>query len=178
MTDDLTPTIDGKPSTEDDPNKGIQLDSHGDPVLQGTRLIEKESVERVIDGLRIAAEAAAHLVKSEPANSIQWRGLAQKLDQARRVCVQHAGLGLVMREKQTQEANGDSENWRAWRDRFRYGITQASGGCRQIAVCFRMDLWWSRMADNLELMEIKLRPKSVSQLVNRRPKLILPGTVH
>lgn len=173
---ELAPTIDGKPSTEVDPNKGIQLDAHGDPVLQGTRLIEKESYERVIDGLRIAAEAAEHLVKSEPANKVQWRGLSKRLDQARRICVQQAGLGLVIKEKQTKAVEGSPTSWRIARDRFRYGITQASGGCRQLGVCFRMDMWWAKMANELEHIEIKLRPKSPQQLV--RPKLIMPESLH
>lgn len=169
--------LDGKPVPEKKNAEGIQLDANGDPVLQGTRLVEKESYERVIDGLRIAAEAAEHLVKSEPGNKVQWRGLSKKLDQARRICVQHAGIGLVMQQKQTQSVSGDPTDWRKARDRFRYGITQASGGCRQLGVCFRMDLWWSRMANELEMIEIKLRPRSMAQI--SRPKLLLPGgTVH
>ena len=171
--------LDGKPIPEKPKAEGIQVDANGDPVLQGTKLIEKESYERVIDGLRIAAEAAAHLVKSEPGNNAQWRGLSKKLDQCRLICVQHAGLGLVIKEKQTQEFTGDTTSWRAARDRFRYGITQSSGGCRQLGACFRMDLWWTRMADELEMIEIKLRPKSPQQLAARNiPKLIMPGTMH
>ena len=171
--------LDGKPIPEKPKAEGIQVDANGDPVLQGTRMIEKESYERVIDGLRIAAEAAAHLVKSEPGNSTQWRGLSKKLDQARRICVQQAGLGLLIKEKQTSEVTGDPTSWRAARDRFRYGITQAAGGCKQMAVSFRMDMWWSRMGNELEMIELKLRPKSPQQLAARnRPKLIMPGTMH
>lgn len=176
---ELAPAIDGKPSTEVDPNKGIQLDAHGDPIRQGTLMIEKESYERVIEGLKIAADASRHLVKSESANAGQWRGLAVRLDQARKICVQHAGLGLVMKEKETADVRGDPMNWRWARDRFRYGITQATGGCKQMATCHRSDFWWSKMATSLEDLKLKLRPKTAQQLTNRnRPKLILPGSMH
>ena len=182
MTDEISPPdnlirlSDHKPPI--DPDKGIERGADGDPLPQGTRMIERDSYDRVIEGLKIAADAAAHLVKSESANGEQWRGIAKMLDQARKICVQHAGLGLVIVEKDTQEVRGDPMNWRWARDRFRYGIKQASGGCLQLAVCFRSDLWWSQMSKQLEELEVKLRPKSVAQLRAKRPKLILPGSIH
>ena len=158
-----------------DPEKGIERGADGDPLPQGTRMIERDSYDRVIEGLRIASDAAMHLVKAEMANATQWRGLATKLDQCRKICVQHAGLGLVMKEKETVDVRGDPMNWRWARDRFRYGIKQASGGCLQLAVCFRSDLWWSKMSAQLESLEQKLRPRPISQV---RPKLIMPETLH
>ena len=171
--------LDGKPVPEKPKAEGIQVDANGDPILQGTKMQERDSLDRVIEGLKIASDAAAHLVKSEPGNTVQWRGLAKKLDQARRICVQYAGVGLVLKEKETQEVRGEPMNWRWARDRFRYGIEQASGGCKQMATCHRGDLWWSRMGNELEMIEIKLRPKSPQQLAARNiPKLIMPGTMH
>lgn len=177
MTDELLHVNDHKPPI--DPDKGIERGADGDPLPQGTRMDERQSYDRVIEGLKIAADAAAHLVKSESANGEQWRKISTMLDQARKIAVQHAGLGLVMKEKPTQEVRGDPMNWRWARDRFRYGIKQASGGCLQLASCFRMDLWWSNMSRELECLEMKLRPKSISQLrAGKRPKLILPERYH
>ena len=162
------------------PTQFIETDAHGDPIRQGTLMNERQSYERVIEGLKIASDAAAHLVKSEPANNVQWRALSIKLDQARRICVQHAKLGDVQREKQTQEVRGDPMNWRWGRDRFRYGLGQASGGCLQLATCHRGDFWWSQMSRQLEGILDKLKPKSMQQIHQQaaRRKLILPGTRH
>lgn len=165
MTEEMQPTIDGKPAVDADPNKGIELDRHGDPVRQGTLMIERESYERVIEGLKIAADASMHLVKQEPEAGNHWRAMAQRLDIVRRIAVQHAGLGEVMRERQTESVRGDPMKWRKARDRLREGLIQCAGGMRQLATCHRGDFWWSRMATTVEEMERKIR----------NPKLMLPG---
>jgi len=177
MTDELAPTIDGKPLTEDDPNKGILLDANGDPVRQGTLMIEKESYERVIEGLRMVSDACAHLIKHEPHNAAQWRGYMTRFDQARRICVQHAGLDLTMKQQETAEMRGDPLPWRKCRERFLEGCTQAAGGCRQIATCHRGDIWWSQMAETLESISRKLQ--AMRQMAKRRAalSLILPDGV-
>lgn len=168
MTDDLQPTIDGKPLAEDDPNKGIELDANGDPVRQGSLMNEKQSYERVIEGLKIASDAAAHLAKAEGPNGQQWRGIAGKLDQCRRICVQKAGLGLTMREKETGEVRGEAMRYRLGRERFREGLVQAAGGMRQLATCHRGDIYWSITASEIEKLETNVRtPK-------RRSSLLLP----
>ena len=156
-----------------DPNRGIELDRHGDPVRQGTLLTEKESYERVIEGLKMASDAAVHLAKAEPVYFDKWRGVASKLDQARRICVQHAGLGLTMKEKVTSDVTGDPMPWRRARDRFRDGLVQASGGLRQLATCFRGELKWSKMAQSLEDLESKFIRRTPEPRP-AAPKLILP----
>lgn len=176
MTDELAPTIDGKPLDAEDPNKGIQVDSNGDPVRQGTLMLEKESYERIIEGLKISSDAAAHLVKQEPEAAPQWRLMARNLDAARKICVQHAGIGLTMKEKDTSAVRGEAMAWKMARDRFREGLIQAAGGCRQLATCFRADFWWSGMATNLENIERKVRNKKMSLAQPERGRIILPPT--
>jgi len=169
----MTETIldpNGNPAPE--PERKIELDANGDPIRQGSLMIERQSYERVIDGLRITAEACAHLMKHEPENAIQWRGYMVRFDKARKICVQHAGLGLVMKEKETSEVRGEPLPWRQCRDRFLEGVVQASGGARQLATCFRGDLWWSQMAESLEAMARKLR--SFKNKAQGKPSLILP----
>ena len=175
MTDEIQDTVIEKNGKliDTDPNRGIELDRHGDPVRQGSLMDERQSYERVIEGLKMASDAAVHLVKLEPIYADKWRAIASKLDQARRICVQHAGLGLTMKEKQTADVTGDPMPWRRARDRFKDGLVQASGGLRQLATCFRGELKWSRMAQSLEDLEGKFRRVRAREPV--APRLILPN---
>lgn len=138
---------------------------------------EKQSLERVIEGLRMASDACAHLIRHEPLDALYWRGFMTRFDQARRICVQHAGLGLAMKENETQELRGEPLPWKQCRQRFLDGITQAAGGCHQLATCHRGDLWWTNMATTLDDMARKLnaaRRAAVRQAVRQAPALILP----
>lgn len=167
---------DGKPAAE--PEQRIELDANGDPVRQGTLMEERQSYERVIEGLRMISDACAHLIKHEPDNAMVWRGYMTRFDKARLICVQHAGLGLAMKEKETGEVRGDPLPWRKCRERFLEGVIQAGGGCRQLATCHRGDLWWSQMADTLDAMAGKLRrARDQVRKMNSRSPLILPPGV-
>lgn len=170
MTDALSPE-----TPDDADTKGIQVDRHGDPLLQGTRMLERESYERVIEGLKIAADACVHLIRREPENATRWRGICIRLDQCRRIAIQHAGIEDVIRAKETGQVIGDGMAWKAARARFREGLVQAAGGMRQLATCFRMDLWWSRCATALENMERGIR---TPKLARPHPRLILPPGYH
>jgi hypothetical protein len=179
MTDELHPTIDGKPLDGEDKVRpeGIEVDANGDPVRQGTLMLERESYERVIEGLKMVSDACAHLIRHEPLQAEHWRKFMVRFDQARRIAVQHAGLGLVLKENETQEVRGEPLPWRQCRQRFLDGVTQAAGGCRQLATCHRGDLWFSTMAGTLEDMARKLnamRRIAARKAVREAPALILP----
>lgn len=166
---------DGAPAAE--PEQRIETDANGDPVRQGTLMLEKESYERVIEGLKMISDACAHLIKHEPENGEVWRGYQTRFDQARLICVQHAKLGLTMREQETGEVRGDPIPWRQCRQRFLDGVTQAAGGCRQLATCHRGDIWWTQMAETLDGMARKLRgarDRAAQFAPGRKPGLILP----
>lgn len=151
MTDD-DPSL-PRPGTLD-ANDLVHRDSSGDPVSSGTRMIERESYERLIEGLRMSADAAQHLSGHEPESAGMWRAISDKLDQVRRIAVQEAGLGLVIKERQTaRKDGGDLMRYKPARARFREGLQQASGGARQLATCFRADLKWSLIARQLEELE-------------------------
>ncbi len=155
----------------EDTGPGIQKDKNGDPLPQGTRMVEYESYERVIEGLKLAADACMHLIRQEPESAVKWRGLCHRLDQCRRICIQHAGIDDVIRAKETTEVRGDPMRWKDARKRFREGCVQAAGGARQLAVCFRNDLTWSQIATSLEAME---RSSRTPKLMVPRRGLILP----
>ncbi len=162
---------------DEEPTKGIEVDAHGDPLPQGTRMIEYESYERVIEGLKIAADACMHLAKREntPEGVENRRRLAELLDQCRRICIQHAGIDDVTRSQATQEVRGEPLRFREARDRLLEGLKQASGGARQLATCFRIDLTWSRTAFQLETLERNIcNPKRMRQ---QNPMLLPTGYV-
>jgi hypothetical protein len=163
--------------SEDHPHddNGVILDRYGDPALdpKATRMIEKESYERVIEGLRMASDAAMHLATREPQSAGIWTALGAKLDLVRRGFVQKAGLEDVQRQRATEKVWSNPLPWRDARDRFREGLRQAGGGCRQLAVCFRMELYYSQMANTLEEMLRKLTVGAA-----RKPRLILPPGLH
>ncbi len=165
MTDEIL-DLDGLPAAA--PEQVIETDANGDPIRQGSLMDERQSYERVIDGLKMVSDACAHLIRHEPLKAEYWRGFMTRMDQARRICVQYAGLGLAMREKETSgDLRGDPLPWRQCRQRFLDGVVQASGGCRQLATCHRGDLWWTRMADTLDDMARKLQAARARR--SRRP---------
>jgi hypothetical protein len=169
MTDESVPPIPGTPEANDLIVRGSDGDPVRDPRM--VAMTERESYERVIEGLKMAADAAEHLARNEPENHGIWRRLASNLDQCRRISVQIAGLGLTIKERQTEEPRGSSSMpWRPARDRFREGCRQAAGGMRQLAICFRNDFAWSKMAKMLESMQAKMTAAAKKKTAS----LILP----
>lgn len=160
-----------------DPN-AIHLGGDGDPLAHptGTRMIERESYERVIEGLKMAADACMHLAKQEPQDCETWKTIGQRLDKMRLTSCKMAGLDLAMRQLETQGARGNPYAWKHARERLLNGVRQASGGMRQLAVCFRADIQWSIMAQSLDRSERKLRALLVGKTSPSAPasSLILP----
>jgi hypothetical protein len=172
MTDESPP----RPGTPE-ANDLVQRNESGDPKLspEATRMIERESYERLIEGLRMSADAAQHMAARESESKGAWRALSHKLDQCRRIAVQEAGLGLVLREQETKAKDGGNVMpFKDARMRFREGLQQAAGGARQLAVCFRMDVKWSRIAMQIEQMEDSLNKSTLIGNQVRRQGLILP----
>lgn len=158
-------------------NNLVILGPDGDPLPhpRGVAMIEVESYERVIEGLKMAADACAHLAKQEPQHGQTWMDIGKLLDQQRLGAVRLAGLKTTLTQQETQTVRGAPSGWRKTRDRFLDGLRQATGGMRQLATCFRGDLQWSFMAQQLERRTEDFR----ALLYGRRAKpqargLILP----
>lgn len=170
------PTLaDGSPD-DDAQNNLVLRGRDGDPLPdpKSVAMIEYESYERVIEGLKIAADSAKHLARREPQRKAVWLSMSIKLDQVRRIAVQYAGLGLVLKEKETGEVHGEGLEWRDARTRFRYGLKQAEGGCRQLAVSHRGDIAFSKMANELHALHDKMRPVPTFQQPQADGGLLLP----
>lgn len=149
----------------------------GNPLPRpgGTMMIERQSYERVIEGLKMCGDACAHLAKQEPQHGETWMSIARMLDGVRLQACRLAGIEATLTQRETQGARGNPYGWRRARDRFLDGLKQATGGMRQLATCFRGELQWSVMAQQLERREAGFR----ALLVGRMPRptvspLILP----
>ena len=166
------PAIPGTPEAND----LVILGPDGDPIPHpgGTRMIEVESYERVIEGLKMAADACAHLAKQEPEHGQTWRDIGKLIDQQRLRACQLAGLGLTMRQQETKDASGNPYSWRKARDRFLDGMRQATGGMRQLATCFRGDMQWSFMAQVMESQTESFRALLYGRRAKSQSPLILP----
>jgi hypothetical protein len=157
----------------------------GDPLPDRTRLtsmVEIESYERVIEGLKMSADACMHLAKQEPKDGETWKSIGQMLDKLRLEAVKLAGIKITNASTVTDGARGNPYTWRKARDRFLNGLQQASGGMRQLATCFRADFQWALMAQELDRREQRFRKllyshdaKFDAALVKPFRPLILPA---
>lgn len=154
----------------DDP--AVHVGADGDPLAKGTRMGERESYERVIEGLKIAADAAAHLAIHEMLNQANWNARMGFLDRARKAAIKHAGIEDPIGANETEKVRRNPLPWRQARERYRDGLRQAAGGMRQLATCFRSDLTWLKMAMTIEEMIRRLTKVSVSRA--RQSSIILP----
>lgn len=128
----------------------------GDPLPEGTRMFEGDSYERLIDGLKIAADAASHLIHTESEHGDYWRKWRQNLDGIRKIAVSYAGREIAVNVHETKDIEGGKlMPWKEGRERFREGLKQASGGARQLATCHRLDMTWSTLSTQLELISTK-----------------------
>jgi hypothetical protein len=163
---------------DDDEAGGIPVGDDGLPVLRGSRMIERQSYERVIDGLRIAAEGFMHLACWEDTEDgkANRKAVARMLDSTRRICIARAGLDDVVRADPTAEVAGTAVfPFRRARDRVVYGLQQAAGGARQLATYHRMDLSWSRVAEEIETLERQV--KTGKRMRQCNPLLLPTGYV-
>lgn len=158
----------------DPSNNLVQRGKDGDPLPdpRGTLMIERESYERVIEGLKMSADACMHLAKQEPKHCETWKSIGALLDRMRFDACKLAGLDLTMRQQETPGARGNPYAWRKARDRFLNGLEQATGGMRQLATCFRGDVMWAFYAQQLERRKDGFRallygskPRAVSRLI-------------
>lgn len=160
---------------DDEPGK-VQLDRHGDPLRQGSLMVERQSYEQMIAGLRIAAEAFMHLAAYETTEEgvNNRRGLALRIDQCRRICIQHAGIEDPVRSSPTAEVRGRPLPWKDAYKRVLDGLMRATNAAFQLASCQRGDLWWTRVAMNLQDFESSVR-QPVRRTIN--PLLLPTGYV-
>src|SRR5580704_5059008 len=102
------------------PNNLVVRGTDGDPIPHpsGTKMLERESYERVVEGLKMASDACVHLAKREPLTASVWSDIALMLDKMRRDAVALGGVDLVMKQQETERVRGEPLSWRAARQKF------------------------------------------------------------
>jgi hypothetical protein len=145
------PTLEDGSPDDDAQNNLIVRDEHGDPLPDPKAVVmrERDSYERVVEGLAIAADRAKHCGRGEPRRFAMWNALADKLDKVRKVAVEMAGLSdkPVL---QSGEVRGEAIDWLTAKRQFSDGLKQAAGGARQIAIVHRGDAMWLKIARQID----------------------------
>jgi hypothetical protein len=152
----------------------------GEIIPQGSRMIEKESYERIIEGTKMAADAASRLARMEAEHIEYWHGWVRRMDAVRKIAIGLAGLGLAIQFQATRPSwGGEAGDWTSARAMFRDGLKQAAGGCRQMATCHRSDFTWSRMAYDLEDVVAKLNQMTMRTVreARRTQRLWMPDSM-
>lgn len=142
----------GTDTAEFDPQAGVTEAVEQDH--RGIRMVEFESYERIIDGLKSASDAARHMARWK--NPDLWNALAQFLDQLRRAMVKEAGFDRPNDGRDSQQVfGGEGLTWSDANTRMLTGLKDAAAGARQISLGQRMDLRWTRYANQLDAMRDK-----------------------
>jgi hypothetical protein len=162
------------PNADLPPEHPIAVDAHGDPIRQGTLMGERESYERVVDGLMIMSEAAAHMAQRDKDHRRALLEIAVRLDLVRARAVVKARITDKMRLRETNLTPNPPMAWRQARMRFRDGAKQAAGGLRQLATCHRGELLWSQMARSVDTLADQVNKTSIGQPLRNHPDLIVP----
>lgn len=127
-----------------EPTEPVEVDK------RGTLMVERESYERVIEGLKMASDGAHHLAQSR--QDTGWGVRAGIFDRVRAALAKLGGMGT-----EGVDAKPSEEKWNAAHmgvhaayDRVYKGLDMASKGARQVAACHRGDLRWSKIAGTLD----------------------------
>ena len=117
----------------------------GDFDKRGTKMTERDSYERVIEGLKIASDGCRNLATYFGRE--QWDMQADVLDMTRKQLVRLAGIGVTGDDAPShRKLYGSALTRMEAYDRVYAGLTQAAGGMLQIAGGQRGDLRWSKVA--------------------------------
>lgn len=106
---------------------------------RGILITDFQSYERVIEGLKKAADAIRHRAAANHRGAADsWNALADKLDKGRQIAVRMAGFNRLEDGKPTQRVFGGRTLSRTeTATRTTDGLRQAAAGCRQISNCHR-----------------------------------------
>jgi hypothetical protein len=128
---------------------------------RGSLMREFESYERIIEGLKNASDGARHMARWKSPDL--WNALAQYLDQLRRAVVREAGFDRPNDARDSvQVFGGEGISWTDANSRLSNGLRDATAGAEQIALGQRMDLRWTRYANQFRRMRDKTHEMSMA----------------
>jgi hypothetical protein len=176
----VTETAEPKTYEPDDPanpNNLVMRGADGDPLPHpsGRPITERESYERVVEGLKTAADACQHIAKQETVQVSTWIDMGAMLEKMRVEAVKLAGHDAEMKQEETRAARGDPYSWGKTRERLLDGMRQATGGMRQLATCFGGNSSWLLMAQQLARYEKNLRALLSPQAIHKTGNFLEVG---
>jgi hypothetical protein len=134
---------------------------------RGAVMFEYESYERVVEGLKAAADGARNMARFRDPDL--WNAIAQLFDGLRKAIVQLAGLDRGADTKETSAQWGGSGISRTEAmSRLNKGLKSAAAGANQIAQVQRMDLRWLRYANQID----RLRDKAGKLALSGSPLVV------
>lgn len=127
------------------PETSADVEVPGDFDRRGTKMSERQSYERCIEGLKLAADGCRNLATYFSREA--WDAQADIFDKVRAAVVKLGGIELpgdatLTAKKFGGEALTRNESY----SRVVDGLGQAAGGMLQIASGHRGDLRWSKLA--------------------------------
>lgn len=164
--------------SEDDalPAEGEQPGFYVEQERTGIAMAEVESLERVIEGLKSAADGARHLGMYR--NRDDWSGIADRVDRMRSVAVQLSGNGNINAAATSLVSIRNPMPIGEALKRYVYGLRQAAGGAKQMATYHRMSMEWLEVNKALRLLEEKGKALMKVQMQALRPSFLLPASYH
>lgn len=177
MTDDLPPEAFDDP--EFDVTEPIEKDK------RGSLMRELESWERVIDGLKMAADGARHMARYGKPD--QCNTFASYLDSIRKAVIKDGGFDRPGDGKDSVvQYGGEGIPLPEACRRVAAGLKMAAAGADQIAQCQRLDVRWVLYAQKFRTLadvEAKLA-RQITQRVtdhgfrNTKTGLVVPTRLH
>jgi hypothetical protein len=117
-------------------------------------MVEFESYECIIEGLKLAADGARHVARRR--NPDLWNKAAQFFDSVRRTVIKDAGFDRPQDSNESIEQwGGEGMSFTAAHSRMMDGLKMAVVGAEQVANCQRLDMKWLRYAAQLRAMKDK-----------------------
>ena len=128
---------------------------------RGSVMLEYESYERVVEGLKLAADGMRNMARFSDADL--WNAIAEFVDSVRKAIVRLAGLGpgADTRETVTQWGGSGISRTEAL-SRITRGLKDSAAGANQVALVQRKDGRWLRYANQIERMRERAQQLALS----------------
>jgi len=135
--------------------------------LSGSLMSELQSYERIIEGLRMASDAAKHIavIKEDQ----RWTRIAHALCVVQKAIADRARMNRPQDSEINLDLPAETMPVTAAFIRHIDGLAQAIGGLRQMATYHRMQEFWLKWVKQLEDMRSK-----AAGLMQARGPLVVP----
>lgn len=165
-------TFEPKPDTPESPDLDPEFTPAEDVAQdkRGALMSEIESWERVIEGLKSAADGARQIARHRAPDL--WNKLAAYLDSLRKAVIRDGGFDRPADAVDSKQVwGGEGMSFTLAHRRLMDGLKAAAAGARQISLGQRMDLRWSLYAEKVD----KLRDKAHALALKGSPLVTEAG---